>query len=52
MFDRTAVKQEKSGLASARIPRNKIEELKPEEDIEELFNKNDYSNHIDKEKII
>jgi len=27
MFDRKRVKQEKSGLASAGIPRNKIEKL-------------------------
>lgn len=52
MFDWTTVKQEKSGLASAEIPPNKIEKLKLEKDIEELFNNNDYSNHIDEEKII
>jgi hypothetical protein len=42
MFGCTA----RMGLASAGIPYDEIEKLKSEEDIEELFNNNNYSDYI------
>lgn len=42
MFGCTA----RTGLASAGIPYDEIEKLKSEEDIEELFNNSNHSDHI------
>ncbi len=42
MFGCTA----RTGLASAGIPYDEIEKLKSEEDIEELFNNRNHSDHI------
>jgi len=42
MFGCTA----RTGLASAGIPHHEIEKLKSEEDIEELFNNSNHSDHI------
>jgi len=42
MFGCTA----RTGLASVGIPYDEIEKLKSEEDIEELFNNRNHSDHI------
>jgi len=42
MFDCTV----RTGLASVGIPYDGIEKLKSEEDIEELFNNSNHSDHI------